>query len=267
MFDILLEFPNFSPIALQLGPLAVRWYSLAYMGGLVLGWWYLRWMNKKTNTLTVKQYDDILTWAVFGIILGGRLGYVFFYKPTEYLSHPMQILHIWEGGMSFHGGMLGVIAAILIFCRKNKIGFFPVMDLVAITVPIGLCFGRLANFVNGELYGRETTASIGMVFPSDPEQLTRHPSQLYEATLEGLVLGVIMYIAFRLDAWKRHKFCSGLFLVGYGSFRTISELFREPDSYLGYIVEGITMGQILSAPMILLGLFLMLISKKQVEAK
>jgi len=138
---------------------------------------------------------------------------------------------------------------------------------VAITAPIGLFFGRLANFVNGELYGRPTDAPIGMVFPADPLQLPRHPSQLYEASLEGVALGIILYLAFRLDAWKRPKFCSGLFLVGYGVFRTISELFREPDSYLGYIVEGITMGQILSAPMILLGLFLMVTSKKLSEVK
>ena len=265
MLQTLLEFPNISPIALELGPLAIRWYSLAYIAGLVLGWLALKRMNRATTALNTKQYDDILTWVIFGVIFGGRIGYVLFYKPMEYLSKPHEILYVWEGGMSFHGGMLGVIAAIWLFCRHSKIKFFPVMDMVAVVAPLGLFFGRIANFINGELYGRATTSEIGMVFPSDPQQLTRHPSQLYEAALEGLVLGIIMAVAFRMGAWKRPRLLSGMFLVGYGIFRSTAELFREPDEHLGFIIEGITMGQILSAPMVLLGVYLMLSSKKQTE--
>jgi phosphatidylglycerol:prolipoprotein diacylglycerol transferase len=223
-------------------------------------------MNRKTGILTHKQYDDILTWTIFGVILGGRLGYVLFYKPLEYLHKPLEIFYIWEGGMSFHGGMLGVIIAIYSFCRVNKIRFFPVMDMVAIAAPIGLFFGRIANFINGELYGRFTTAEVGMVFPSDPLQISRHPSQLYEATLEGLALAIVLYISFRLGVWRRPRLASGLFLIGYGVFRSIAELYREPDKHLGFIIEGITMGQILSFPMILLGIYLVVISSKTITA-
>jgi len=265
MLNVLLEFPNISPNAIEIWGFGIRWYSLAYIGGLILGWWFVRQMNKQTKALDAKQYDDILTWAIFGVILGGRLGYVLFYKPIEYLHDPVRILHIWEGGMSFHGGMIGMVLAMYLFCRSRKIRFFPVMDMVAVTAPIGLFFGRLANFINGELYGRVTDSPLGMVFPADPLQLPRHPSQLYEAALEGLVLGIMLYISFRLGMWKRAKFNSGLFLVGYGVFRSISELFREPDKHLGYIIEGITMGQLLSAPMILLGIYLLITSKPTTE--
>lgn len=256
MLNFLLEFPNISPIAIDLELFKIRWYSLAYVAGLVLGWLYLRKMNHQIAALNAKQYDDILTWAVFGVILGGRLGYVLFYKPQEYLANPIEILKVWEGGMSFHGGMIGVVTAIYLFCRHEKIRFFPVMDMVAISAPIGLFFGRLANFVNAELYGRATTSSIGMVFPTDPLQIARHPSQLYEAGLEGVVLGLVLFAALRFGALKRPRLASGLFLLGYGTLRSIGELFREPDAYLGFIMSGITMGQILCVPMILLGIYL-----------
>jgi len=264
MLNLLLEYPNIDPIALELGPLVIRWYSLSYIGGLLLGWWYLSWMNKTTQALSKEQYDSILTWAIFGVVLGGRLGYVLFYKPLHYLNNPEEIFAVWQGGMSYHGGTIGVILAIYIFTRRHKISFFPVMDMAAVATPIGLGLGRLANFINGELYGRATDSPIGMVFPTDPEQISRHPSQLYEAALEGLVLFVILFVAFKVfKAWQRPMLLSAIYLIFYGAFRIIAEFFREPDVHLGFIFNHVTMGQILSIPMILLGIYLVWKSEPQ----
>lgn len=261
----MLDYPNIDPVALELGPLIIRWYSLAYIGGLLFGWFYISWMNKQTKTMDKEQYDSILTYLILGVIFGGRFGYVLFYKPAYFLSNPLEIFYVWEGGMSFHGGMLGVIAAIWLFCRKNNIKFFGVIDLVAAAAPIGLLLGRLANFINGELFGRATDSPLAMIFPTDPLQLPRHPSQLYQAAMEGLILFAILFLAFKyLKAWKFSGMMSGIFLIGYGSARSFAEIFREPDAHLGILFEYFTMGQLLSFPMIALGIYLTIQSKKKI---
>ncbi len=256
----MLTFPNIDPIALQLGPLAIRWYSLAYLAGILLGWWYMKREHKlrPIANLTQKALDDTITWAVLGIVLGGRLGYVLFYKPDFYFAHPEQILRIWEGGMSFHGGMLGFIAAFAWFCRRNRVRFFEIMDLLACAAPLGIGFGRLANFVNGELYGRVTDSPLGMVFPNGGE-LPRHASQLYEAALEGGLLFLVLFVLLKFThARDKVGLLSGVFLIGYALARITAECFREPDDYLGFFMGGVTMGQLLSLPMLALGLYLAL---------
>jgi len=255
----MLSYPHIDPIALQIGPLVIRWYALAYLSGVLGGWWLVGKLNQRLSppTLSKAAYDDIMVWAILGIILGGRLGYVLFYKPSHYFAYPLEILMVWQGGMSFHGGLLGMITAMLLFARTFKTPFLAITDLLAVVAPIGLCFGRLANFVNGELYGRATDSAFGMVFPSDPLQVPRHPSQLYEAGLEGILLFTFLIItACTTRALTRRGTLSGLFLIGYCAARTTAELFREPDSFIGYLPGGITMGQLLSMPMLLAGLYL-----------
>lgn len=255
-----LSYPNLDPVAIKLGPLAIRWYGLAYITGLVLGWRYTVWLarqkrfNGPDSRPTANDLDDFLFWAMAGVLIGGRLGIVLFYKPHEYFADPLSILKIWEGGMSFHGGMLGVVTTVIVFARRRHIPIFQIADLVACAAPIGLFFGRLANFVNGELWGRVTDSPLGMVFPTGgPEP--RHPSQLYEAASEGLILFVILGVLAQQPAIRnRSGLLTGLFLIGYSIARSTCELFREPDSYLGFIVGGISMGQILSFPMLLAGL-------------
>ena len=254
----MLTFPALNPIALQLGPLVIRWYSLAYMGGILLGWWIIAREHAKRPlaNLTKAAFDDMVVWAVVGIILGGRLGYVLFYKPDFYLTHPAQILHVWEGGMSFHGGFAGFVLAFWLFCRKHRIRFLSLMDLMACVAPIGIGLGRLANFVNGELWGRVTDAPWGMVFPTGGE-LPRHPSQLYEATLEGLVLFIVMMALLKTTHLRsRTGYLSGLFCIGYAIARIACEFFREPDAFLGFLVAGATMGQLLSLPILAIGIYL-----------
>jgi phosphatidylglycerol:prolipoprotein diacylglycerol transferase len=254
-----LTYPDLDPVAIKLGPLAIRWYGLAYITGLVLGWRYTVWLarqkrfNGPDSRPTATDLDDFLFWAMAGVLIGGRLGIVLFYKPHEYFADPLSILKIWEGGMSFHGGMLGVVVALILFTRRRHIPLFHISDLVACAAPIGLFFGRLANFVNGELWGRVTDSPLGMVFPTGgPEP--RHPSQLYEAASEGLILFAILGILAQQPAIRRRDgLLTGLFLIGYSIARSTCELFREPDSYLGFIVGGISMGQILSFPMLLAG--------------
>lgn len=256
----LLIFPNIDPVALQLGPLAIRWYSLAYMAGILLGWWYVRFLDQKIaahSVLQKTQYDDLITWAIAGVILGGRLGYVLFYQPAHYLENPDDIVKLWHGGMSFHGGALGVIAAFYLYARKHQVSYVPLMDRICCAVPIGLLFGRLANFVNGELFGRVTENSLGMIFPQGGP-LPRHPSQLYEAGLEGAVLTMILWFVAKGGGFQRTGLCSGLFLFGYGLARFIVEFFREPDHYLGTIISIFTMGQLLCLPMLLVGAFLII---------
>ena len=256
-----LTYPNLNPVALKIGPLSIRWYGLAYITGLILGWRYTVWLagqkrfNGPDSRPTANDLDDFLFWAMAGVLIGGRLGIVLFYQPHEYFHDPLSILRVWEGGMSFHGGMLGVTTALIWFTRRRKMHLFDVSDLVAAATPIGLFFGRLANFVNGELWGRVTDSPLGMVFPDggpDP----RHPSQLYEAASEGLILFVLLAVLAQQPAVRRRRgVLTGLFLIGYAVARSICELFREPDSYLGFIIGGvISMGQILSFPMLLVGL-------------
>lgn len=259
----MLSFPDIDPVAIHLGPLAIRWYALAYVAGILLGWQYAAyWARKNTFRPNALDFENFITWAVFGIVLGGRLGYVFFYQPGHYLAHPQEILMLWHGGMAFHGGALGMVAAIFAFAARNKISALALGDLVAAAAPIGLFFGRIANFVNGELYGRVTTSPLGMVFPHGGD-LPRHPSQLYQAGLEGVLLFLILFFIIRNPNLRaRHGFVGGAFLAGYGIARIIGELFREPDAFLGFI-GPFTMGQLLSLPMVCLGAFLMLRAKKQ----
>jgi len=253
----MLTYPAIDPVALHLGPLSVRWYALAYIAGLLLGWQYAAyWARKNLWRPNAEDFENFLTWAILGVVLGGRLGYCLFYQPSFYFSHPVEILEVWHGGMSFHGGCLGVVITILAFAWRNKMSALALGDLVAVAAPIGLFFGRVANFINGELYGRPTDAPWGMVFPNGGPEL-RHPSQLYQATLEGLVLFIALYFLLRQEKLRaRHGFIGGAFLVGYGCARIIGEVFREPDPFLGFI-GPFTMGQLLSAPMILIGMFLM----------
>jgi phosphatidylglycerol:prolipoprotein diacylglycerol transferase len=253
-----LKFPNFDPVLLHIGPLSIRWYALAYITGLVLGWWGVRRLARATPPVaSLEQVDDFLTWATLGVVFGGRLGYCLFYQPAEYLPHPWEILQVWEGGMSFHGGFLGVCIAAVIYCWQQRIPFFGFIDRVAVVTPIGLGLGRCANFINGELYGRAAPPGLpwAMIFPRDPQHIPRHPSQLYQATMEGLLLFLLLFACSRFARLRaRFGFLSGVFLVGYGTARIIGEFFREPDEFLGYLWEGATMGQLLSFPMVIGGL-------------
>ncbi|MDA0229141.1 MAG: prolipoprotein diacylglyceryl transferase [Proteobacteria bacterium] len=254
-----LAFPNLDPVIVSFGPVAIRWYALAYVLGLVIGWRYIRYLVKGTVPgLDRRAVDDFLVWCTIGVIVGGRLGYVIFYQPSYFIAHPGQIPVVWQGGMSFHGGMLGVIGALFLFARMRKLNVLSVADAAACAVPIGLFFGRIANFVNGELYGRPSGVSWAMVFPGGGPA-ARHPSQLYEAFLEGLVVFTVLALsAFVLRAGQRPGLLTGIFLIGYGLSRIVVELFREPDIFLGYILGGITMGQILSLPMLAIGHYLAL---------
>ena len=260
-----LAFPAIDPVAFQIGPIVIRWYALAYLAGFVLGWRYcLHLARANPGRPSVEDFDDFLTWAVVGVILGGRLGYVLFYNLPFYLENPLDALMVWHGGMSFHGGLLGVIAAILLFCWKRGISPFAFGDLIAAAAPIGLFFGRIANFINGELYGRPATdVPWAFVFPRDPLQVPRHPSQLYEAVLEGAVLFVVLAIAVRMPAVRqRPGMAAGIFFIGYGLSRIIAEFFREPDAQLGFLYAGATMGQLLSLPMVLFGVWLVAYARR-----
>ena len=251
------NFPDIDPVAIQIGPIAIRWYALAYIAGLIGGWQYcLRLATRSPNIVTPRHIDDFMVWATIGVVLGGRLGFVFFYQPAHYLSQPGEIFQVWKGGMSFHGGLLGVILAMIIFSRRIGTGFFPLADIIAAATPIGLFFGRIANFINGELWGRATDVPWAVIFPRAGPQ-PRHPSQLYEAGLEGLVLfAVLSLLVFRADALRRPGLVAGAFLVGYGLSRILAETMREPDSYIGFLSFGTTWGQWLSLPMVLYGLYL-----------
>lgn len=249
---------NIDPVALSLGPLAIRWYALAYIAGIIIGWRYILILAKSPGAaMSAKSVDDFIVWATIGIVAGGRLGYVLFYRPDFYFSNPEHILYVWQGGMSFHGGLLGVIVAVTLFCRRQKLKLLAVSDMIAAATPIGLFFGRLANFINAELFGRASDVPWAVVFPTGgPEP--RHPSQLYEAGLEGVVLFIVLLaILYFTKARERPGALTGAMFVGYGLARIFVELFREPDPFLGFIVSGITMGQILSLPVLLLGGYLL----------
>lgn len=252
-----LYYPKFDPVMLQIGPLAIRWYAMAYITALICGWVLVRGLVRKDPIVATKeQVDDFLTWATLGVILGGRLGYCLFYQPGYYLPHPIEIFKVWQGGMSFHGGALGVIIALVLFTRKYKLSFLGFSDRVTTVVPLGLGLGRLANFINGELIGRPAPDWLPwrMFYPQIAE--ARHPSELYEAILEGFVLFTIMMIlAYRKSIREHAGFLSGLFLLGYAIARSFCEMFREPDSFLGFIVGNITMGQILCIPMAIAGIY------------
>ena len=261
----MLTFPDISPVALAVGPLVIRWYALAYVVGILLGQYYVMGLNKRLPKpiLTDKARDDLVLYAVLGIILGGRIGYVLFYNLAFYLEHPADIAQIWHGGMSFHGGLCGVLIAFYFFARRFKIRWLQLMDLLAAATPIGLFFGRLGNFVNGELDGRVTDMPWGMVFPHGGD-LPRHPSQLYEAGLEGLTLFIVLRIlATRTNALNYRGVLGGVFIGGYGLSRFIVEFFREPDVQVGYLIGGLSMGQLLCLPMIAFGAWLVASAKKR----
>jgi phosphatidylglycerol:prolipoprotein diacylglycerol transferase len=259
-----IAFPNIDPVLIQIGPFVVRWYALAYIAGLILGWRYVRHLAKAPpQVASSNDVDDFLVWATVGVVLGGRLGYILFYNIAYYADHPLRALEIWRGGMSFHGGMLGVILAMILFCRRRHIPFLGFSDLIACATPIGLFLGRIANFINAELYGRSTSVPWGVIFPNGGP-VPRHPSQLYQAFLEGMVLFIVLYLLWRSE-WVRMRMglLSGAFLLGYGIFRSIAELFREPDMHIGFLAFGTTMGQWLSLPMILFGAFLIFRAKRR----
>ena len=255
-----LTFPSIDPIAFEIGPIAIRWYALSYIAGILLAWVYCRHLTKLPPAYLTKQaFDDLMAWAVLGIVLGGRLGYVLFYKPAYYLAHPLEAPQIWQGGMSFHGGLIGVLLALYLFSRRRGIPYFALTDIVGAAAPIGLCLGRIANFINGELFGRVADPKEvpwAMVFPHGGPQ-ARHPSQLYEAALEGLVLFILLYFLIRRGFLERTGFISGVFMIGYGSARFIVEYFREPDENIVLPPSLFSMGQLLSLPMILIGLGLL----------
>ncbi|MBB5688394.1 prolipoprotein diacylglyceryl transferase [Roseomonas alkaliterrae] len=259
-----IAFPVIDPVLVEIGPFAIRWYALAYIAGIVIGWRLARrlvqWAPK---VATPEQMDDYVTWVTLGIIAGGRLGYVLFYRPGYYVTAPWEALYLWHGGMSFHGGALGVIIATWLFGRRNRLDWVAFADRVVCVVPIGLFFGRIANFINGELWGRVTDVPWAMVFPTGgPEP--RHPSQLYQAFFEGLCLfALLMWLARSERIRARPGVLSGAFLAGYGVARSIGEVFRQPDAHLGFLVAGATMGQLLSVPMILAGAWLILRAKER----
>lgn len=258
----MLAFPNIDPIIISFGPLAVSWYSLSYVVGIVLGWFYiLKLIEKKYTNLKKQHIDDFITWIIIGIIIGGRLGYVLFYDPVKYISNPIEILKTYEGGMSFHGGIIGFAIASILFTRKNNIKFFTLVDATAAAAPIALFLGRIANFINGELYGRVTDVSWSFIFPRS-DGLPRHPSQLYEAALEGFVLFFILYFCVtKYQTLKKSGLISGLFLIFYSSFRLIIENFREPDSHIGLHADFITRGQLLCIPMLIIGMIIIKYSR------
>lgn len=266
MTETWFTFPEIDPIAIQLGPLAIRWYALAYIAGILLAWRILAQQTKAaTAPFTSKQLDQLLNYSLLGIMLGGRLGYVLFYDPVYFLANPADIFKIWQGGMSFHGGFIGTIMAIIYVCHSQKIPLAIFSDRVASVAPIGLFFGRLANYINGELFGRVTDHPIGIVFPAGGP-LARHPSQLYEAALEGVLLGIIMFLLARRGAYSRPFYLTGIFACGYGLSRWLVEYVREPDAHIGVLVQfsgvGLTMGQLLSLPMIVIGAYLILRNRK-----
>lgn len=259
-----IAFPVFDPVALQLGPIAIRWYALAYIGGIVIGWIYARSLVKKERLwggpapISLLQLDDFILWVTIGIILGGRTGYVLFYNPAFFVQHPAEIFQLWNGGMSFHGGFLGCVAAVMWFASRNGISILSLGDITTAVGPIGLFLGRLANFINGELWGREADPSLpwAMIFPNDRLHLLRHPSQLYQAALEGVLLFAVLAVMIRMGALKRPGLILGSFILIYALARIAGEFFREPDAQLGFLWGGLTMGMLLSLPMIIAGLIL-----------
>ena len=255
-----IPFPAIDPVIIDLpGPLALRWYSLLWLLGCLAAWAYVRWFVKAPpHALTAQQAGDFLVWGILGTVLGGRIGYVTFYAPGMVAHDPLSVFAIWDGGMSFHGGLIGVVAAVWLFVRRHGLVFYAVSDALCTSAPLGLFCVRIANFINGELWGRVTDVPWAMVFPrGGPEP--RHPSQLYEAALEGVVLFIILHTLSRFDAVRtRPGILTGAFFIGYGIFRALVELVRQPDVQLGFLAFGLTMGQWLSLPVLLAGLYFIL---------
>jgi phosphatidylglycerol:prolipoprotein diacylglycerol transferase len=259
---LVLPFPALDPVLIDIGPFQIRWYAMAYIAGIFIGWWYAKRLVANPRIwgpngapLNPVDIDDFVTWATLGIVLGGRIGYVLFYDLGRFLANPLAIFAVWEGGMSFHGGFLGTVLAMVLFARRRSIPLWSLIDVIAASVPFGLFFGRLANFVNGELWGRVSFVPWAMVFPNGGPA-PRHPSQLYEAALEGV--GLFLLLLFLCvgpgKALRRPALVSGAFAAFYGSARTFAEFFREPDAQIGFLPGGLTLGMSLSIPMIVVGL-------------
>jgi phosphatidylglycerol---prolipoprotein diacylglyceryl transferase len=262
-----IPFPEIDPVALQLGPFAIRWYALAYIAGLFGGLWYAKRLARtdvywnQIKRPTDLDLDDLLLWATLGVILGGRLAYALFYQPDYFMAKPMEILSIWSGGMSFHGGLGGATLAIYLFARRKGLPVLSMFDLIAIVAPLGLLLGRIANFINGELWGRTADVSWAVIFPH-AGPLARHPSQLYEALTEGLLLLIILGLLVRRIGFHRPGLITGVFASGYALARILCEFFREPDPQLGFLLGGwATMGMLLSLPMLAIGLWLVMHSR------
>jgi phosphatidylglycerol---prolipoprotein diacylglyceryl transferase len=256
---------NLDPILFDFGWITIRWYSLAYVSGILIGWWMGRKIiiakfQNSSQQISLKEFDDLITYLIISIIVGGRLGYIFFYNLGYYISNPLSIIKIWEGGMSFHGALIGIIIATYLFSVKKKLSFLALLDTIACVAPIGIFFGRIANFINGELVGKVTDISWSVIFPNI-DMLPRHPSQLYEAFLEGIILLLILNIFIFKKNYKTGM-CSCLFLICYGFFRVVAEFFREPDAQIGYLLNLFSMGTFLSFLMMLSGLILFSLIKK-----
>jgi len=252
-----LPFPRIDPNLLEIGPFAIRWYALAYIAGLLLGWRYMLRLNSSRAHLTTSEViDELLVWAMVGVVLGGRLGYVVFYNLSFYMENPSLIFAVWLGGMSFHGGLLGVTLTIIWFAKRRHLELLRLSDLVSCAVPLGLFFGRIANFINGELFGRVTNVPWAMTFPRGGP-LPRHPSQLYEAALEGIVLfALLAWLAWHKSALQKPGMLTGVYLLGYALARALIELVRQPDVQIGFLPLGTTIGQWLSVPMLFGGVYL-----------
>ncbi|MFN3523507.1 MAG: prolipoprotein diacylglyceryl transferase [Phenylobacterium sp.] len=258
-----MPFPDFDPVLIQIGPLAIRWYALAYVAGILLGWRYAVGLVRNPKlwphrgpAANGEQIDDLILWLTLGIIVGGRLGHVLFYTPSIIWTDPLEIVKVWHGGMSFHGGAIGVLLATVWFCWRQKIDLLRLGDVITASAPFGLFFGRIANFINGELWGRPTTVPWGVIFPN-AGPLPRHPSQLYEAALEGVVLFLVLrWATHGARLLDRRGVIAGIFFLGYGLVRSVLETVREPDAYMPIFPFGLTMGMMLSAPMLIVGLWL-----------
>ena len=261
----LITFPNINPVIFSIGPLDIRWYSIAYILGLILGIEYMKYLNNKYKfELNNSLINNFFLWAALGIILGGRLGYIIFYNPSYYLNETTEIIKVWKGGMSFHGGLIGMIISLIMFSHKNKRKLFVLSDLVACAAPIGIFLGRIANFINGELVGRTTQSKLGMIFPHIDNE-PRHPSQIYEALLEGFMLFIILFLLTNIKSIKKKQGClSAFFLIFYSIFRFVCEFFREPDSHIGLSILNLSFGQIYSIPFFFVGFFIFLKKFKQV---
>jgi phosphatidylglycerol---prolipoprotein diacylglyceryl transferase len=265
MLTLVLPFPAINPVLVQWGPLAIRWYALAYIAGLILGWLLIRrvvsderyWGGASRPTAT--SIDDLLVYCAFGVIIGGRLGNVLFYDPVHFVSHPLDIFKVWEGGMAFHGGLIGALVGALLFARRYRTPAMTVLDLCSLAAPIGLFLGRIANFIRPELWGRPTDVPWAVIFPGT-DGLPRHPSQIYEALLEGALAFIVLLLLARSGALKRPGLVAGAFAILYGAARIFSEFFREPDPQLEALGHGLTMGMVLSAPLIAIGIGLVAVS-------
>ena len=258
MLPAFIEYPQIDPVAFNIGPLPIRWYALSYIAGLVLGWAYSRKLAGDDRLWgavvrpSVISLDDLLLYGALGVVLGGRLGYVIFYNPAFYLANPLEIIAVWRGGMSFHGGLAGAALGVWYFSRRTQVPALTSADIASAVAPIGLCLGRIANFIKPELWGRESDVPWAMVFP-DAGPLPRHPSQLYEAGLEGVALFIVLFIVVKAGGLRRPGLVTGVFAIGYGFARIFCEFYREPDPQLGFLFGGATMGMLLSLPLIVIG--------------